>query len=110
MDLDITTEPLGTDTDGNDVFLQDIWPSSQEIQEVVDSAVRSEMFSRDYADVFAGDETWQNLPTPTGSTFEWDADSTYVRKPPYFDGHAGRARSRSPTSRAPGCSPCSATR
>ncbi len=86
MDLDITTEPLGTDTDGKDVFLKDIWPSSQEIQEVVDSAVRSEMFSRDYADVFAGDETWQNLPTPTGSTFEWDADSTYVRKPPYFDG------------------------
>jgi aconitate hydratase len=86
MDLDITTEPLGTDTDGKDVFLKDIWPSSQEIQEVVDSAVRSEMFSRDYADVFAGDETWQNLPTPTGSTFEWDAESTYVRKPPYFDG------------------------
>ena len=86
MDLDITTEPLGTDSDGNDVFLKDIWPSSQEIQEVVDSAVRSEMFSRDYADVFAGDETWQNLPTPTGSTFEWDPDSTYVRKPPYFDG------------------------
>ncbi len=86
MDLDITTEALGTDSDGKDVFLKDIWPSSQEIQEVVDSAVRSEMFSRDYADVFAGDETWQNLPTPTGSTFEWDADSTYVRKPPYFDG------------------------
>ncbi len=86
MDLDITTEPLGKDTDGKDVFLKDIWPSSQEIQEVVDSAVRSEMFSRDYADVFAGDETWQNLPTPTGSTFEWDPDSTYVRKPPYFEG------------------------
>ncbi len=86
MDLDITTEPLGKDTAGADVFLKDIWPSSQEIQEVVDSAVRSEMFSRDYADVFAGDETWQNLPTPTGSTFAWDPDSTYVRKPPYFEG------------------------
>jgi aconitate hydratase len=86
MDLDITTEPLGQDAEGNDVYLKDIWPSSQEIQEVVDSAVASEMFSRDYADVFAGDERWQNLPTPTGSTFEWDPESTYVRKPPYFEG------------------------
>jgi aconitate hydratase len=86
MDVDITSEPLGQDQDGTDVFLKDIWPTSQEIQEVVDSAVRSEMFSRDYADVFTGDDTWQNLPTPTGSTFEWDPDSTYVRKPPYFDG------------------------
>jgi aconitate hydratase len=86
MDVDITTEPLGVDSSGNDVFLKDIWPSSQEIQQVVDSAVASEMFSRDYADVFTGDERWQNLPTPTGSTFEWDPDSTYVRKPPYFEG------------------------
>ncbi len=86
MDIDITTEALGQDQDGNDVLLKDIWPSSTEIQEVVDSAVRSEMFSRDYADVFSGDETWQNLPTPTGSTFAWDPDSTYVRKPPYFEG------------------------
>jgi aconitate hydratase len=86
MDLDITTEPLGTGSDGTDVFLRDIWPSSQEVQEVVDSAVASEMFSRGYADVFAGDEQWQNLPTPTGDTFEWDPESTYVRKPPYFEG------------------------
>jgi aconitate hydratase len=86
MDIDITTEALGQDTDGNDVFLRDIWPTSQEIQLVVDSAVASEMFSRDYADVFTGDEQWQNLPTPTGSTFDWDPESTYVRKPPYFDG------------------------
>jgi aconitate hydratase len=86
MDVDITTEALGQDTEGNDVFLHDIWPSSQEIQEVVDSAVASEMFSRDYADVFTGDERWQNLPTPTGNTFDWDSESTYVRKPPYFDG------------------------
>jgi aconitate hydratase len=85
MDIDITTEALGQDTDGNDVFLRDIWPTSQEIQLVVDSAVASEMFSRDYADVFTGDEQWQNLPTPTGSTFDWDPESTYVRKPPYFD-------------------------
>ncbi|MDQ1604248.1 MAG: aconitate hydratase, partial [Actinomycetota bacterium] len=86
MDIDITTEALGQDQDGNDVFLADIWPSAQEIQEVVDSAVASEMFSRDYADVFTGDETWQNLPTPEGDTFDWAADSTYVRRPPYFDG------------------------
>ncbi|MGZ4590811.1 MAG: aconitate hydratase [Actinomycetes bacterium] len=86
MDIDITSDPLGKDSDGNDVFLHDIWPSSQEIQEVVDSAVASEMFSRDYADVFTGDERWQNLPTPTGNTFEWDPKSTYVRKPPYFEG------------------------
>jgi aconitate hydratase len=86
MDVDITTEPLGQDASGADVYLRDIWPSSQEIQEVVDSAVASEMFSRDYADVFTGDEQWQNLPTPTGDTFEWDAESTYVRKPPYFEG------------------------
>ncbi|MGZ4592512.1 MAG: aconitate hydratase [Actinomycetes bacterium] len=86
MDIDITSDALGKDSDGNDVFLLDIWPTSQEIQEVVDSAVASEMFSRDYADVFTGDERWQNLPTPTGNTFEWDPKSTYVRKPPYFDG------------------------
>jgi aconitate hydratase len=86
MDLDITREPLGQDAEGNDVFLADLWPSSQEIQEVVDSAIASEMFSRDYADVFAGDEQWQNLPTPEGDTFDWDAGSTYVRRPPYFEG------------------------
>ncbi|MBA2769612.1 MAG: aconitate hydratase [Sporichthyaceae bacterium] len=88
MDLDITSEPLGTDSNGEGVFLKDIWPTSQEIQEVVDSAVASEMFSRDYADVFSGDQRWQNLNTPTGDIFEWDPESTYVRKPPYFEGMA----------------------
>jgi aconitate hydratase len=86
MDVDITTEPLGQDTDGNDVFLHDIWPSNKEIQDVIATAVASEMFSRDYADVFAGDERWQTLPTPEGKTFAWDEESTYVRRPPYFDG------------------------
>jgi aconitate hydratase len=86
MDIDITTEPLGQDTEGNDVFLRDVWPTGQEIEEVVESAIASEMYTRDYADVFAGDERWQSLPTPTGSTFAWDAESTYVRKPPYFEG------------------------
>jgi aconitate hydratase len=86
MDVDLIEDPLGTDQDGNPVYLHDIWPSPQEIQETIDSAIASEMFSKDYADVFAGDERWQGLPTPEGATFEWDADSTYVRKPPYFDG------------------------
>src|SRR5690348_9971507 len=86
MDVDLINDPLGQDADGNDVFLHDIWPSPQEIQETIDSAIASEMFSKDYADVFAGDERWQGLPTPEGATFEWDPQSTYVRKPPYFEG------------------------
>jgi aconitate hydratase len=86
MDLDLTSEPLGVGSDGQPVYLRDVWPSSHEVQEVIDTAVASEMFTRDYADVFAGDERWQSLPTPAGDTFAWDADSTYVRRPPYFDG------------------------
>ncbi len=86
MDVDITSEPLGTGSDGQPVYLSDIWPSAAEVQQVVDEAIASEMFTRDYADVFAGDERWQGLPTPEGSTFEWDSKSTYVRKPPYFEG------------------------
>jgi aconitate hydratase len=86
MDIDITTDPLGTDAEGKPVYLHEIWPSSQEIQEVIDDAIASEMFTRDYGDVFAGDERWQTLPIPTGDLFAWDPDSTYVRKPPYFDG------------------------
>ena len=74
------------DTDGNDVFLNDIWPTPQEVQETIDASINKEMFTTGYADVFAGDERWQSLPTPEGKTFEWDPDSTYVRKPPYFDG------------------------
>jgi aconitate hydratase len=86
MDLDLTTEPLGQGTDGQDVFLHDIWPSPHEVQQVIDHAVTAEMFAKDYADVFAGTEQWQSLPTPEGDTFAWDPESTYVRKPPYFDG------------------------
>jgi aconitate hydratase len=86
MDIDITTEPLGTDPRGEPVHLRDLWPSPAEIEQVVESAIASEMFTRDYADVFAGDQQWQSLPTPTGDTFEWDPESTYVRRPPYFDG------------------------
>ncbi len=88
MDLDLVKEPLGNDPSGEPVYLADIWPSPQEVQSVIDSAVSSEMFGKDYSDVFAGDERWRSLPTPTGETFTWDPDSTYVRKPPYFDGMA----------------------
>ncbi|MHA6804157.1 aconitate hydratase AcnA [Salinifilum ghardaiensis] len=86
MDFDFANDPLGTDTEGNPVHLADIWPSPQEIQEVMDSAITQEMFTRDYSDVFTGDDRWRSLPTPEGETFEWDPDSTYVRKPPYFEG------------------------
>ena len=86
MDFDFDTEPLGQDTDGNDVFLRDIWPAPTDVERTITQSISKEMFTSDYADVFAGDERWQSLPTPEGSTFEWDADSTYVRKPPYFDG------------------------
>ena len=86
MDIDITTEPLGTDTDGSPVYLRDIWPSPTEIEDVIASSISADTFASEYADVFAGDERWKNLPTPEGDTFAWDDDSTYVRKPPYFDG------------------------
>ncbi|MDT4938924.1 MAG: aconitate hydratase [Pseudonocardiales bacterium] len=86
MDVDLVNDPIGTASNGDPVFLHDIWPSPQEIQETIDAAIASEMYSTDYADVFAGDERWQGLPTPEGATFEWDPESTYVRKPPYFDG------------------------
>ena len=86
MDHHFEKDSLGTDSDGNDVFLKDIWPSPAEIQAVIDSVVSSEMFKKDYASVFAGDHRWTSLATPTGKVFEWDAQSTYVRKPPYFDG------------------------
>ncbi|MGP3977795.1 aconitate hydratase [Streptomyces sp. 8N114] len=86
MKVDITTEALGTDQDGNPVYLSDLWPSEQEVEEVVASAIGQEMFNSSYEDVFAGDAQWQALPVPTGNTFEWDPQSTYVRKPPYFEG------------------------
>ncbi|MGZ6754345.1 MAG: aconitate hydratase AcnA, partial [Nocardioides sp.] len=86
MKVDLFKDPLGQDQDGKDVFMKDIWPSAQEVEDVIATAITSEMFSSDYADVFAGDAQWQSLPTPEGKTFEWDSESTYVRKPPYFDG------------------------
>ncbi|WP_420119123.1 aconitate hydratase AcnA, partial [Micromonospora sp.] len=86
MDIDLANEPLGEDTEGNPVFLRDIWPNTAEIQDVIAQAIGATGFSAAYADVFAGDERWQSLPTPTGDTFAWADDSTYVRKPPYFEG------------------------
>lgn len=88
MDVDFESEPLGTDEAGTPVYLRDIWPTAAEVQATIDSAIDREMFTTDYADVFAGDERWRSLPTPQGDTFVWDADSTYVRKPPYFEGMA----------------------
>jgi len=86
MDFDFEKQPLGKDEDGNDVFLKDIWPSQKDVSDTIASAINQEMFTKNYADVFKGDERWRNLPTPSGNTFEWSSDSTYVRKPPYFDG------------------------
>ena len=86
MDFDFESDPLGQDNDGNDVYLKDIWPSAQEIEETIASSINREMFSDSYADVFKGDERWRSLPTPEGNTFEWAEDSTYVRKAPYFEG------------------------
>jgi aconitate hydratase len=86
MDHDFEKDSLGTDSNGNSVFLRDIWPSIEEIQDVIDSSISSEMFTKDYATVFEGDHRWKSLETPSGKTFEWDLESTYVRKPPYFDG------------------------
>ena len=85
MDIDLMNDSLGTDEQGNDVYLADLWPTEAEIDEIISSAIGAEMFTRSYADVFAGDEQWQSLPTPEGEIFDWDPDSTYVRKPPYFD-------------------------
>ncbi|MGC5169920.1 aconitate hydratase AcnA [Microbacterium sp. DT81.1] len=86
MNFDFETDALGKDQDGNDVFLRDIWPDSAEVQATIDSSINKDMFDTQYASVFEGDERWKTLPTPTGDVFEWDAASTYVRKPPYFDG------------------------
>ncbi|MFJ5059200.1 aconitate hydratase AcnA [Streptomyces nigra] len=86
MKVDITKEALGVDQDGNPVYLKDIWPSEAEVNDVVANAIGEDMFSKSYSDVFAGDAQWQALSIPTGDTFEWDPESTYVRKPPYFEG------------------------
>lgn len=86
MDIDFDSEALGEGSDGSPVFLKDIWPDSAEVQSTIESSIDREMFTHEYSGVFDGDERWKALATPTGDTFAWDATSTYVRKPPYFDG------------------------
>jgi aconitate hydratase len=86
MDWDPQSDPIGTDPDGTAVFLKDIWPAAADVARVVEASITKDMFATDYADVFAGDDRWRSLPTPEGETFAWDPQSTYVRKPPYFDG------------------------
>jgi len=86
MDVDLEDEPLGQDSDGNDVYLRDLWPSAEEIADTIADAIRSDMFSRTYADVFSGDEHWTELDVPEGDLFAWEPESTYVRLPPYFEG------------------------
>ncbi|MGM0931046.1 MAG: aconitate hydratase [Actinomycetota bacterium] len=86
MDFDFEKQPLGQDPEGNDVFLKDIWPNPVEVQEVIDSSINKEMFTKGYEGVFEGDDRWKALQTPEGDTFAWDPNSTYVRKPPYFEG------------------------
>ncbi|MEG0588256.1 MAG: aconitate hydratase AcnA [Aurantimicrobium sp.] len=86
MDFDFEKDALGTGSDGNPVYLKDIWPETAEVEKVIGESIDTAMFDHEYSSVFNGDERWRNLPTPTGATFEWDAKSTYVRKPPYFEG------------------------
>ncbi|ROZ63940.1 aconitate hydratase AcnA [Kocuria soli] len=86
MDFDFESDALGQDAEGNDVFLKDIWPDPAEVQKIIDASIDTEMFTKEYGTIFDGDERWQNLDTPTGKVFEWDENSTYVRKPPYFEG------------------------
>jgi aconitate hydratase len=84
MDFDFESQPLGQDKNGRDVYLRDICPSAQEVTDTIATAVNQQMYTKNYADVFAGDQRWRNLPTPSGDVFQWDSNSTYVRKPPYF--------------------------
>lgn len=86
MDFDFEKDALGQDADGNDVYLKDIWPDPAEVQNIIDTAVDTAMYDKEYGSIFDGDERWRSLDTPTGETFEWDSESTYVRKPPYFEG------------------------
>lgn len=86
MQINLLNEPLGTDSDGKPVYLRDIWPSANEIEEVIGACLHTDMFSKGYADVFAGDDNWKALHVPEGDAFQWSSDSTYVRQPPYFDG------------------------
>src|SRR5262249_27781816 len=91
MDIDITTDAIGHDPDGNPIHLADIWPSPAEVQETIAAAIGRDMFLATYANVSEGEPAWRELPVPTGELFDWETDSTYVRRPPYFDGMAATA-------------------
>jgi aconitate hydratase len=93
VDIDLTHDPIGTDPDGKRVYLKDIWPTPQEVEEVVGKSARTEFFAKEYAEVFAGDETWNSIKIPTGSIYEWTNDSTYIKQPPYFETLADPATS-----------------
>ena len=86
VNIDLTTQPIGQDQDGKDVFLRDIWPSNKEIGDTIAATVGPELFAQNYADVFKGDSRWNNIDSPDGESYQWDADSTYIKNPPYFDG------------------------
>ena len=109
LKVDLTSEPLGTGSDGQPVYLRDIWPSPSDVQAAIQSGVNDGMFRSAYADVFKGDEHWAKIGGRASEVYDWDDGSTYVKQPPYFAGHDPRARSRSRTSRARACWPCSAT-
>ena len=109
LDFDFESDPLGTDKDGNDVFLKDIWPSQKDVSDTIASAINQEMFVKNYADVFKGDERWRNLPTPSGNTFEWDETRRTCASPRISRG-CPPTPNRSATSPAHGCSHCSAIR
>jgi aconitate hydratase len=91
MDVDLASEPLGQDADGSSIYLHDIWPTPEEVEEVVTSTIRSEMYRRTYADVYTGNEQWRSLEIPSGELYEWEEGSTYIRRPPYFDGMSRKA-------------------
>ena len=108
LNIDLTREPLGTDRDGNAVFLKDIWPSNEEIAELVEATVTRGAFQTKYADVFKGDEKWRAVETTDSETYDWPPTSTYIQNPPYFQGMS-RSPGSSPTSRGRASSRCSAT-
>src|SRR5699024_4216065 len=86
MRTNILTDPLGQGSDGQDVYLRDLWPSAEEIQSVINSSIEADMFASGYSDVFTGDENWREMQVPEGDMFQWDGESTYVRQPPFFEG------------------------
>ena len=109
MDIDITTDPLGEDSDGNPVYLSDIWPSTEEIAEVVGKSIRREMFTKNYGEVFKGNEDWQDVSVPEGDRYTWP-DSTYVRRPAFFEGMPADPPGIVTDRPRPACWPCSAIR